>query len=149
MNRHGGAFPGRSTIASGASLSVRAVDAALERLESAGYVVIDPPKRRFRSRSVVSEKLVLRRPGGKKSTNGYAATLPQTANPVHSLEWAMSEPEAPRSEADALKTNQPRPKTPKTPKTARQGRRAPLSAPPPARGPGTMWAVWPTPNPPS
>lgn len=67
--RAGVCYPGRQAIAARASLSDRAVDAALRRLEAAGWVAIGWSD------------------GGRGRTNFYRALLPETANEVRRSEW--------------------------------------------------------------
>lgn len=70
MNANGSGFPGRQRIASWCSLSDRAVDGAVRRLEAAGFLWVERSK-------------------GRKS-NRYHALLPPTANEVRRLEWATA-----------------------------------------------------------
>jgi Helix-turn-helix domain len=73
MDRHGHARPSRATIATGCSLSDRAVDRALKALSDAGYLAIARTK------------------GGNNRVNAYAAVMPLTANPVRRAEWLNGE----------------------------------------------------------
>jgi hypothetical protein len=101
MSASGYAFPGRATIATSASLTVRAVDSAIEKLELAGFLAVEPPRE-----SVTTKRgVVWRRRGGNSITNKYQATLPETANVVRTSEWKRanettlnSERHAPNSE---------------------------------------------------
>jgi hypothetical protein len=102
-NGRGSAYPSRATIAAGAGISLRnlrPVDAALDRLEAAGFLQVDPPKRPIR----VSGKLVMRRPGGKRATNDYTLALPDTAHEMRSLEWQRGHLTTPKSASEALKS---------------------------------------------
>jgi DNA-binding PadR family transcriptional regulator len=83
MDRHGHARPSRQTLAAGSSLSDRAVDTALQRLEAAGYLA------------------VARTRGGNNRTNAYVSLLPSTANEVRRSEWANSERDALNGERHA------------------------------------------------
>lgn len=98
-NGRGDAFPGRATLAGSASLSDRAVDAAIQRLELAGYLAIDPPRRPIRD---AKGGVVMRRPGGKSASNRYTLTLPDTANDVRSSKGRKCEPHDLNSEPHAL-----------------------------------------------
>jgi DNA-binding PadR family transcriptional regulator len=71
------------TIAGAASLSERAVQHALRRVEAAGFLFVEWSK------------------GGPKKTNRYLAILPATANALHRSEWDNGEREAHKGERDA------------------------------------------------
>jgi Helix-turn-helix domain len=98
MNVRGYAYPGRETLARKASLSDRAVDAAIVELEDEGFLSVEPPRRPIATKRGV----VLRRSGGKQATNRYQAQLPLTANALRTSEWARCERHALKSEAHAL-----------------------------------------------
>jgi helix-turn-helix protein len=70
MDGSGRAFPSRKTIAEGASLSDRAVDDNLSRLEAGGFLAVTRTK-------------------GRRS-NRYEALLPPTANELRRSEWATA-----------------------------------------------------------
>jgi len=73
MDRRGHARPSRTTIATGCSLSDRAVDKALISLEEAGFLAVARTK------------------GGNSRVNAYAALMPPTANRVRTTEWLNGE----------------------------------------------------------
>jgi hypothetical protein len=85
-NGRGVAFPGRATLASSASLTTPAIDAALEWLERDGWLLVEPPRKPIHVREKGgTTKTVLRRPGGKSASNRYTLSFPDTANVVPSL----------------------------------------------------------------
>ena len=69
MNAAGAAWPSRQTLARGSSISDRAVDSALTKIVSAGFL------------------LITRSDGGRSHTNRYAALIPETANALRHSEW--------------------------------------------------------------
>ncbi len=82
--------PSRATLAAGASISDRAVDKALVRLEQAGFLTIDPPARLrvYEANGTVGgERSVCVRPGGNNRPNRYVGCLPASANAVRTAEW--------------------------------------------------------------
>lgn len=114
VNGRGGAYPSRATLAAGASLSVKAVDNALRRLERDGFLEIS----RTRGRT----------------SNSYAIILPSTANEVRRSEWvtanevprsgaANGEPDGSNGESDALNGERG---SPKSVESAESGRRSRL-----------------------
>lgn len=102
--------PSRQTIAAAASLSDRAIDAAIDALEDASWIEVLPRKvpmkvkRHTRGGVVVGEAMVMRRPGGKQASNTYVATLPPTANEFRCSEWERAKLAHVKSEAAALKS---------------------------------------------
>ena len=82
MSGHGRAWPSRDTLAAGASVCDRTVDAALSRLEQSGFLVVERSK------------------GGNAKTNRYQAVLPETANELRRSEWATAKLPTPNGEAD-------------------------------------------------
>lgn len=83
--------PSRATLASGASLCDRAVDAALARLETEGFLEIDPPAgERVYTDKHGQEHRIRARPGGNSGPNKYVAKLPSSANVVRTAEWARA-----------------------------------------------------------
>jgi Helix-turn-helix domain len=97
----GGCFPGRSTIAAGASVSDRAVDKALDELEREGWLAIDPPKRPVATKAGGT---VLRRPGGREITNTYKLLLGETAHVIRTSEWERANDGHLKSERGAVKS---------------------------------------------
>jgi hypothetical protein len=85
MKAHGYAWPSQDWIAARASLSDVAVHKATAPLEKSGFLVVERSKGR--------------------SSHGYQATLPPTANALRRSEWEAaggnSERDAPNSERDA------------------------------------------------
>jgi Helix-turn-helix domain len=81
MDARGFCYPSREEIAAKASLSVRAVDLAIRRLESQGWLLIE------RSRG--------------RQSNRYKATLSPTANEIRRSEWGNRASDAPNSASDA------------------------------------------------
>ena len=69
VNRFGRAWPSRSSLAKGSSLTDRAVDCAVRTLESSGWLLVQRTK------------------GGKNSTNTYLIQLSPTANDIRRSEW--------------------------------------------------------------
>jgi hypothetical protein len=92
MNGAGDSFPGKETIARGASLSVRAVDEAIKRIEAAGFLK------------------VVRSPGGRP--NHYWAKLPHPADAAGSTPQEMQGSETADPAAD---DNEPRSSRHQTP----------------------------------
>jgi Helix-turn-helix domain len=70
-NASGYAYPSRETLARGASLGLRTVDAAISSLEAAGFVLIE------RSRG--------------RSSHRYTLTLPATAQELRRSEWTTAQ----------------------------------------------------------
>jgi hypothetical protein len=83
--RYGRAWPGRETIARGAKVTVRTVDRLLSRLEAEGFLVIE------------------RTLGGKRQTNTYYLTIPDTANSQRRLEWETATRHGPNGDTGANK----------------------------------------------
>jgi hypothetical protein len=69
MDSGGLAWPSRDTLAAGASITSRAVDLAVPRLEAAGLLKVERDYR-----------------GGRSKVNKYLAVIPETANAVHIAE---------------------------------------------------------------
>lgn len=86
MNGRGTCWPSRSTIAKGASLSDRSVDAALDKLSSEQFLEIKKSQG-----------------GNQEHTNLYTATLPAGANEVRRSEWERANLTTPRGETDDSK----------------------------------------------
>jgi hypothetical protein len=115
MNGRGVCFPSREEIAAKASLSVRAVELAISRLEADGWLQIE------RSR-------------GRRS-HRYCAALPPTANEIRRSEWPTAN-ERPsngerrssngerRSPEDVVRRRSVRPLPPTRFRARRRGRRA-------------------------
>jgi hypothetical protein len=93
LQRHRLRYPGRHALARGCSITDRAVDRAVRRIERAGFLTVE------------------RSDGGRNRTNHYVATLPETANPVRRSEWRNSEPRDAKQRTARHKTaNAVRPK---------------------------------------
>jgi Helix-turn-helix domain len=96
----GQCFPSRGTLASGASMSDRTVDKALDLLETTGWLSIHPPKRAIETK----RGTVLRRAGGKSVTNTYTLLLAATANVIRTSEWQRANAAFLKSEPDDVKS---------------------------------------------
>jgi hypothetical protein len=80
---YGGRYsPSRTTLARGCSLSDRAVDAALVRIEASGFLTVE------------------RTTGGNARTNVYNAQIASTANEVRRSEWSTANLTTPNGESD-------------------------------------------------
>ena len=81
LNGHGHGWPSQKLLASKASITPKAVQTATDVLERAGFLEVE------RSRG--------------RSSHGYTATLPATANALRRSEWATANGTVPNSERDA------------------------------------------------
>jgi hypothetical protein len=80
----------RKTLADGAAITDRSVDAAIATLERTGWLGVDPPaRRRIVVRSGI-ETEVLARPGGAAGPNKYVAILGPSTNVVRTAEWSRA-----------------------------------------------------------
>ena len=117
-NANGTAYPSRRVLAEGASLGrgLRAVDAALRKLQDAGFLAIE------RSRG--------------RSSHGYTLTLPPTAHEMRRSEWETAQRVRGQRRTDRPPTahestfNGAR-RAPKSVESVESGRRGALSAPSP------------------
>jgi hypothetical protein len=89
-SQRGRSFPGRETIAKGAKVTVRTTDRLLSRLEAEGFLVIE------------------RTLGGKRQTNTYYLTIPDTASSVRRLEWETATRVSPNGDIGGAKRRHPR-----------------------------------------
>jgi hypothetical protein len=89
FNARAVAWPSRGTLARGASVSDRAVDSALARLEHAGFLLIE------------------RTTGGRQITNRYLALLPETANELRRSEWERANGATQTAKRSALNSEHP------------------------------------------
>jgi hypothetical protein len=87
-NGTGAARPARHTIAAGMTASVRTVDKALDELEQAAFLTIDPPK-------LERPDGTFARPGGK-TANRFTLTLP-SAQDLHTGSAQSMQPECAES----------------------------------------------------
>jgi hypothetical protein len=117
MDARGFARPGRATLAAGASVSDRTVDKAIDQLEAAGWLIVMPPKAALTIKAhvrtdaasgegvEVPASTVMRRAGGKATTNSYQACLPETASELRSNEWQRAKSAQPKSEDGGLNSD--------------------------------------------
>jgi hypothetical protein len=91
-------FPSRATIAAGASLSVRAVDKALKRLEAGGFITT----RRTRGRNVNSYLLTI--PNGERGSLLPDSQRRTKSTPTANRTTSNGEPRSPEDDNKSSKT---------------------------------------------